>query len=163
MPLGIVIPTDRDEPIYTREFNGLSDYQEVIGGLIEPIDLPQPYPATMYVDEEGRLKNLELNARASLIVMAHNPLYLFRGINVLGPAVIVGEPDEEGETQDVPPDLVQLLTLDSEYKVLFQTSDDPEAWNGNLRRFTDVAEAYEHGINLAYRWHAVERIRVVAA
>lgn len=163
MPLGIVVPVDRNEPIYTREFNGLSDYQEVVGGLIEPIDLPQPHPATMYVNEEGRLLKLEFNARASLIVMAHNQQYLFRGINVVGPAVIVGEPDEEGETQDVPPDLVQLLTVESEYKVLFQTADDPEAWNGNLRRFTDVTEAYEHGINIAYRWHAVERIRVVAA
>lgn len=163
MPLGVVIPTRTDEPIYTREFFGLSDYQEEVGGLIEPIDLSEPNPATMYVDEEGRLKNLAFNARASLIVMAHNPHYLFRGVNILGPAVIVGEPDEDGDTQDIPPDLLQLLTLTTEYKVLFQTSDDAEAWNGNLRRFSNVTEAYEHGINLAYRWTAVERIRVVAA
>jgi hypothetical protein len=163
MPWGIYIPTDQEAPMEFRLFGQLRDYQEAVEGLIEPIDLILPTEATMYVDEEGRLKRASYNARATFIVMAHNPAYLFAGANILGPVVIIGPPDEDGEAQDVPAEFVDLLLKTAEYKVEVQTVDDAEAWNGNARRFTDLLAAYEHGINLAHRWFAVERVRIVPA
>lgn len=163
MPKGIVIPVLESEPMYIREFDSLNDYQVVIGGYIEPVDLTVPNPATMYVDEEGLLKQKEGNARATLLLMLHNPAYLFTGALIVGTTVIVGPPDDEGDTLNVPDYFATLLIETHEYKVEVQTADDPYAWNGNQRRFERWEEAAEHGISLARRWMAVERVRVVAA
>jgi hypothetical protein len=163
MPCGIVIPTDMEEPMYVADFSDYRDYQKVIGGNFEPVDLTEPTEATVYVDEEGLLKSLPLNVRATLMVMVHNPAFLYHGANLLGTAVIVGAPDDEGETKDVPSEFVELLLHTTSYKIEVQTSDDKETWNGNQRRFERIEEAYDHAINLAYKWFAVERVRVVAA
>lgn len=163
MPKGIVIPADPEAPMEVRDFSGLADYQEAVGGLIEPVDLVAPAPATLYVDEEGRLKQANFNARATFIAMVHNPAYLFTGCMFLGDAVLVGAPDDEGETQDLPDEFEQLLLNTSLYKILVQTADDGEAWNGNLSRFEDLHSAYESAIALAHRWLAVERVKVVPA
>jgi hypothetical protein len=163
MPIGIVIPVSTAEPMFTLYFDGLDDYQQIINGYIEPVDLALPEPSTMFVDEEGLNKQLDFNSRATLIAMVLNPTMLYHGANLLGTAVIVGQPDGEGETQSVPDSLIDLLLHTPEYKIEVQTTDDPEAWNTNQRRFTSFPDACDHAINLAYKWTAVERIRVVAA
>lgn len=163
MPLGIVIPTDTSEPMYSRNFDGLADYQEVIGGLIEGVELTDPTQACLYVDEEGLLKQREWNSRATLLLMVHNPRFMFHGTMILGPAIIVGPADDEGDTLDAPEEFVALMLSTPTYKVEVQTMDDPNAWNGNQRRFTAIEEAYEHGVNLAHKWTAVERVRISPA
>lgn len=161
MVIGIVIPADEDEPIYKQEFKSLSDYQQAVGGLIEAIDLDSP-PATIYVNEEGKLQGLPLNRRATMISWMHNSS--FRGKDVIkGDAVLVGPPDDEGKTLAVPQAYVFLLFETATYRIEVQTADDPAAWNGNQARYDNWVEAYNAGLGLWERWLAVENVRVIAA
>lgn len=161
MPIGIVIPVDEIEPIFRTELAHFTDYQKVIGGYFQVIDLTNP-EASLYVDEEGKLKHLQMNRRATMLMWIHNPAFMHRDI-VTGPALIVGPPDKEGETQNVPQELDDLLFDTLSYKVEVQTIDNGEAWNSNQRRYSEWPEAYNAGLSLAERWMAVERVRIVPA
>lgn len=162
--IGIVIPADEELPIYSRIFDSLEEYQEVLGGNLEHVEINSPELAGMFVDEEGLMKRPhEFNIRASLFLMIHNPAFLFHGAHILGPAIIVGPPDSEGNTQDAPDPYIKLLLHTLQYKIEVQTADNAEAWNSNQRTFAELEDAYKYGIDLAYRWTAVERVRVVPA
>jgi len=163
MPRGIVIPWDRAQAIRLQEFNGLDDYQKAVGGLIEHVELLTPAPAGIFLNEEGRLHQADFNPRATLLLMVHNQAFLYGGAKLLGDVVVIGPVDDEGETLDVPGYYEELLLHTTEYKVEVQTMDNSEAWNTNQRRFTEMEEAYHFGVDLAYRWTAVERVRVSAA
>lgn len=63
--------------------NRLEALQYAVGGYIETI--PLGHGALMIVDEEGRLKGLARNRIASLVA----------GMDIVGPALIVGEDGEE--------------------------------------------------------------------
>ena len=161
MPKGIFIPLDQEQPLEVRDFAGLSDYQSAVEGLIEPMDLDRP-DSTLYVNEEGKLVRLEQNRRATLILWLHNSRY--RGADIiLGNAVLIGQPDEEGDTQDVPEDLINLLFKTETFKIEVNTLDDLNAWNGNLARYESWTDAYAAGLSLATRWFAVNHVRVVPA
>jgi len=45
--------------------------------------------------------------------------------------------------------------------VEFQTLDEPNVFNGNMRRFEDYFEAANYALLKARAWLAVERTRVV--
>ncbi len=161
MVKGIFIPTDDEQPLEIREFDGLHDYQQAVGGLIEAMDIDRP-SATLFINEEGKIHGLERNRRATLILWLH--LTRWRGADVLaGDVVVIGQPDDEGETQDVPQELVDLLFNTENYKVEVNTLDDLTAWNGNQRRYSDWMQAYMAGLSLADRWYAVNHVRVVPA
>lgn len=64
MPQGILIPVEEAEPLRVVELKKVSDYQAAIGGWVEVVDLDSP-EASIWFDEEGKLKNLPLNRRAS--------------------------------------------------------------------------------------------------
>ena len=92
-----------------RVFRQLSDYQSAVEGLIEPIRLYdytyEKEVATMYVDEEGRLKeNPRINAVAGGIS------FLLNGEDILyGNVVIVGGDDGVGYHEDVPDWIVEFV------------------------------------------------------
>jgi hypothetical protein len=161
MAKGIFIPADEDRPLEIRNFDGLSDYQTAVGGLIEPMNLDRP-SSTLYLNEEGKLIGLPKNRRSTLLLWLHNTRW--RGADVLkGDAVLIGSPDDDGETQDVPDELVTLLLHTETYKVEVNTIDDLNTWNGNQMRYGDWQEAYAAGLSLAGRWFAVNHVRVVPA
>lgn len=105
----LVIPVDIMEDISTRV---LQDYdykkgQEIVGGLIQPLDL-EPIRSTIWCNEEGHMLGLPLNRRATAFLYAMAPEH--RGFNVLmGDCYLTGEPDEDGNTTSVPEDVVQTL------------------------------------------------------
>ena len=93
-----------------RVFKQLSDYQQAVEGLIEIVNLyDHTYSnivATMYVDEEGRIKyeNPRLNTVASGIS------HLLNNENMLyGNAIIVGAGDGEGYDTDIPDWLLNFV------------------------------------------------------
>lgn len=161
MPKGIVIPADPFAPMTVRSFDGLAGYQKVVDGLIEAVQLTEPVGATLFVDEEGRFKRSPFNPRATYIAMVHNPDLMFSGCMIIGDAVLVGDPDEEGETQDVPKQLIDLLLHTKKYRVEAQVSQDSDDWNDYRRHYPDMLDAYDCAITLAHSWHAVKRARVV--
>lgn len=102
---GVVIHADGT---YSRkQFKQLSDYQQAVGGLIEPVRLlNHTYEeiACMYVNEEGLLIGLPFNERATKLS------FLFQSDNLLvGDAVIIGASDEEGDDTDIPEWLAKFI------------------------------------------------------
>ncbi|WP_396653769.1 DUF3846 domain-containing protein [Microbacterium sp. ARD31] len=62
---GLLIPSGED-PIEERTLASLPDYQKAVGGWIEAIDLPD-VGITIYVNEEGLLRQLPFNPRATFL------------------------------------------------------------------------------------------------
>ena len=123
------------------------------------IDRPE---ATLILNEEGKLMGLPMNRRATLLLWVH--LTRWRGHDALaGDVLIVGRPDDDGNMQDVPRELVDLLFKTKEYKYEVTTFDSLTTWSGNQRRYDDWVAAYNDGLALASRWFAVNDVRIVAA
>lgn len=124
MVKGIHVPVDPSEPLEVCDFANLAAYQAAVEGWIEPVDIPD-LGITIYVNEEGRLRHLPFNSRASFLWWYNVPQA--RQAMLVGNAVIVGMPDKNGDNTDVPDELVALLTAEGEYAVLIKIGDDP-AW-----------------------------------
>lgn len=157
----IQIPVDEDRPLYKVAIENLTGMQDAVGGYIEVIDLG-PLTASLIVNEEGKLMKLPINRRATLLFWLLFPSIRGRDV-IAGNALIVGHPDSTGNTTDAPPNVVELLFDTKSYKAEFQTFDDPDKFNGNLRRFDDYFEAANYALCKADSWTAVQRTRVVAA
>lgn len=161
MPLAIVIPADEDQPLESRLLQSLDDYYEVVGGLFEAVDTEEPH-ASFFVNEEGKLIDLPLNRRATLLWWGTTRAA--RNADVLmGDVLIVGPPDDEGETTDVPAEVLEMLFPSSEFRVEVETLDTPGAWNGNQARYSTCFDAWNAAFSLMERWMAVTDIRIVAA
>lgn len=72
MVQGIVIPASDSESLVGAEFAKLEDYQRVVVGWIEAVDIPD-LNATIYVNEEGLLRGLLFNWRATFLWWFHVP------------------------------------------------------------------------------------------
>ena len=66
MVKALVVPTTEGEPIVECEVKKLEDYQAVVGGWIEPVDIPA-LGVTVYVHEEGLMLDLPFNPRATFL------------------------------------------------------------------------------------------------
>lgn len=91
-----------------KVFKQLQDYQQVVDGLIEAVRLYdytyENEVATIYVNEEGRLIDLPMNA------VAGGLSFLLNGEDFLvGNAIVVGASDEEGYDTDVPEWIVEFI------------------------------------------------------
>jgi len=161
MVTGVIIPADESVAVARHEFNGLHDYQEAVGGLIEAIDLEFP-AMSFFANDEGKLIGLPINRRATILWWLHSPA-VFGYDMIAGDAVLVGQPDRVGETQSVPDELVALLTAAQSFKVEVQTAGPDSPWCGNRRRFADYFAAARYAVDLRARWTQVTRARVVAA
>lgn len=95
---GIVITTDNELEIKDFGEPLHKTLGEAVGGYIEVVRLAGPY--RMIVDEEGLLKDYEVNPMAS---------YLYNGNYIVGNAVIMKEGYVDGE-----PDIVGLNDVESE-------------------------------------------------
>ncbi len=62
----------------------LQELQQLVGGLVEAV--PTTTRLRMYVNEEGRLKGLPLNVKATALLPPH---YLQAGNFIVGDAVVV--------------------------------------------------------------------------
>ncbi|SFS14708.1 protein of unknown function [Agrococcus baldri] len=97
------------------EVDEMADYQSLVDGWVEALQVPS-LGITIFVNEEGRLRRLKFNARASLLWWQRTPEA--RNQMICGDAVIVGTPDATGKSTDAPDDLVTMLTEDGLFAVL---------------------------------------------
>lgn len=85
--------------------NSLGSFQAVVGGYIEGVFGEE---ATIYVDEDGRVKTLPINLLASLfaqrVLHCAAPLY--------GTALIVGPSDGSGNDTHVRQSVVDYYTME---------------------------------------------------
>lgn len=81
---GIVIHETGDLEVV--DIRGLSDMQAAVGGYIEPVRIPD---GQMYVDEDGKMKGLAPNLRATAVANHwFDPL--------CGPVLVLGSTDGSG-------------------------------------------------------------------
>ncbi len=101
------IPTEADEPITELQVEKLEDYQAAVGGWIEPVDLPD-LGVTIYVHEEGQVRGLPFNSRAAFLWWYFVPEAREKAM-LVGPALVVGMPDRNGDSTDIPPHVVEMI------------------------------------------------------
>lgn len=155
----IVIPADtevamRREQIAPR----LPDYQAITGGSIERVSLENP-AASLYVNEDGKLLELPLNRRATLLLWMHNPAFRYRDA-IVGDALLIGPVDGDGYDTKVPDELANVLFETKRFRPEVQVHGE-SGWHGNDRRFDNWIDAYSYALDLSRRWTAVRDIRVV--
>lgn len=155
---GIVIPVDESQPIYpvTIERGDYQAYQKYVGGNFDVVNFAD---ATYFVHDEGKVIGLDLNRRATLLLWLLDSRW--RGRDVInGHAVLVGQPDDEGDTMSVPEALYDLLLNTEGYRVEVQTGTPK--WDSNRIVYDDPFEAANAGLSLAERWLLVTDVRIVA-
>lgn len=128
----IQIPVDEERPLYKVAIEDLSGMQAAVGGFIEFVDLPT-LDASMVINEEGKLEKRPINRRATLMFWLLYPKMINRDA-IAGDVLIVGHPDKDGNTTDAPAEVIKLLFETESYKAEFQTCDEPDVFNGNMRR-----------------------------
>ncbi|WP_205781387.1 DUF3846 domain-containing protein [Planctomonas deserti] len=152
------IPTDADEPITELEVSKLEDYQAEVGGWIEPVDIPE-LGVTVYVHEEGLILNLPLNSRATFLWWYFVPGARQKAM-LVGPALIVGLPDRNGDSTDIPAHAAEMFTQAGIWRVEVQVVDDP-TWYRNQATYDDYFEALVWAMVTLERWTTAEDVRVV--
>lgn len=141
----IVIPADDEEPLRQADLSvgGLEDRQQLVGGLIQGVDLPDP-PARLYFNEDGKLMKLPPNKRATLLLWLHNPRFRYRDF-IVGDAFMVGPVGRRSADTSVPDQYVRTLFEGTRFRVDLQPRGTSE-WNEHPERFDNWETAYEHAM-----------------
>jgi hypothetical protein len=158
MTKGIYLPADELAPLEVRDFADFMDYQSVVGGLFDVVDLPD-LSATVYVNDEGLIIGLPVNPRATYLWWLCVPAAREMSF-LVGDAVIIGMPDDEGNNTDIPQDLLHALTFDGQFRVEVVVRGDPN-WYTNIARYPNYWDAAAWAGTLRERWTEVEHMRVV--
>lgn len=88
---------------HTEIESDLRAFQGVVGGYIEGV---YGRVGTIYVNEEGLVHGLPFNAHATIFAQR----VLSVPVHLVGPALIVGPADTEGNDTDVRPAVVDYFT-----------------------------------------------------
>lgn len=120
MVTGLFIPADPDQNLEIREITGLKDLQQAVDGWIEAVDIPQ-FGVTIYVNEEGLVRRLPFNSRASFLWWHHEPRS--RRAMLVGDVIMVGLRDEINDYADVPSEVLDVLTTVQSFAVVLRLSE----------------------------------------
>lgn len=159
MVQGIVIPADAESPLEQRDFARLEDYQAAVGGWIEAVDLLD-FGVTIYVNEEGLLRHLPFNSRASFLWWYHVPEARQKAM-LVGDAVLIGLPDRNGNSTDLPDAVRDILLSSARHRVEVRTAGDA-IWHRNRPTYPDYWEAIVWAMVLLERVAEVEDVRIVS-
>lgn len=98
----LLIPAEAEKPVEVKEIGDdlLTAFQSLVDGDIEAIGLNEP-PAVMYMNEEGKLRGLPYNDRATVLLWQCSPAFRNRDF-IAGACLIVGLPDDNGNDTDCP-------------------------------------------------------------
>ncbi|KZE43301.1 DUF3846 domain-containing protein [Microbacterium sp. T32] len=114
MVQGIIIPADNTAPLRASALDSLADYQRAVGGWFEAVDIPD-LGVTMYVNEEGLIRDLPYNRRVTFLWRFHVPQA--RDARLVGDVAVVGLTDSHGETTELPNELRERLLEPGVYRV----------------------------------------------
>lgn len=180
MVKGIYVPADDNKSLEVRELTKLEDYRAAVDGWIEAVDVPA-LGVTVYVNEEGLIRRLPFNPRASFLWWYHVP-GAHRAM-LVGDVIVVGAPDENGDSTDVQDEIVDLLTVAREYAVAIRiggsstlsesdgklssillplTHGDP-SWCLSLTRHENYFSAAAWAVVFRERWAEAVDVKVVSS
>ena len=114
MVQGIIIPADNTAPLTASRLDSLENYMRAVGGWIEAVDIPD-LGVTLYVNEEGLIRDLPFNRRATFLWRFH--VRQARNARLVGDVAVVGLTDDEGENTELPSDLRRRLLKPGVYRV----------------------------------------------
>lgn len=124
MVRGIIIPADNSASLTAATFETLDDYRQIVGGWIEAVDIPN-LGASLYVNEEGLVRGLPYNRRATFLWWFGVPQA--RGVAMLvGDAVLTGLPNTTNESLDVPAGIHAELLEPGTYRVWIRDHGDAQ-------------------------------------
>ena len=91
-----IIPADSGQDVTFEELDhiGLQYLQMKVGGYVEAIGVPDT-GVSLYLNEEGKLAGLPVNARANRL--AHRHQAIFPSDFIVGDVVVVGPVDARGD------------------------------------------------------------------
>lgn len=95
MAEAVFIPADVTEPLSRLEIENLDDYQKAVGGYIQVVYRDN---LAVYLNEEGKLQGLPVNARATDFLKG----YLHPGDYIAGNALVFQANLETGVDDDCP-------------------------------------------------------------
>lgn len=102
----ITVPASDSQQVTTNNSPGdLAALQAAVGGYIETVGTGN---ICIYLDEEGKLKNLPVNTRATKL--AHRIKAISDRDVIVGTAVITGINNDTGEPADAPQAALTYLT-----------------------------------------------------
>lgn len=137
MVKSIVIPHNPARSPRLRELADAGDFQAVVDGWLEPIDMPAQ-GVTVYVNEAARREHLPINCRAMAIWWLYTadptqyPIFL-------GDVVLTGIGDDE-ETGDVPERIIRDIFEPQEFVVQACPHGD-NSWHDTYARFESIFDA----------------------
>jgi len=159
MVTGIVIPHETTVALQKVEFQNLTDYQTAVGGYIETVQL-EGHPLVIVADEDGKVKRLPINRRATCLWWLLNPDGL-GGDFLVGDVVILGA-QKRGDMTDIPDRLTALLLDTHEYQVQVCLSRQFNNWVPIGRTYDDFFEATISALGLMEVWEPPKDVKVVA-
>lgn len=158
MPRGIVIPHDLSVQPHEQTFENLASYQAAVGGYIEPVRMPRA-KLLIYANEEGKVRSLPHNRRATALWWLHDPMMREQD-ELVGDVVLLGA--RGAAERDVPSDLADLILLTDEYRVEIQIADR-SGWYLVDTMQSDYFAAAIQGLLHVRSDDVVKDVRIVAA
>lgn len=157
MVQGLFIPAMELLPVAIDGFDGLDSFQTAVDGFIEPITVRKP-PLTIYVNEEGKVRHLPVNRRATYMWWLFEPAS--RGVDVIvGDAVVAAS-----ERSPVAVGLLRTLhgAAAGSFRVEAKSARPPFGWIPHSEPlFTDWFEAAKYAIWLEHKAVDIRDVRVV--
>ncbi|MEW1707324.1 DUF3846 domain-containing protein [Microbacterium sp. NPDC089190] len=157
MVQGIIIPASDAEDMRAIELKEVEDYQKAVGGWIEALDIDS-FGCTMYLNEEGLIRGLQYNRRATYLWWYHVPHARGRA-RLAGDAVLVGLPDRNGRSTDVSTSVRELMLGMTLCQVELQRLNSPE-WRAAPSELQTYIEAVV-GATLMMEYAPERSLRVV--
>jgi hypothetical protein len=161
MITGIHIPQDAEIALSELQLNGLTDYQHAVGGYVELIHIDFPR-LTMFANEEGKLRNLPVNRRATCLWWLFSPAARGRDF-VVGDVVLVGAARCRQTTTELPEDLRPLLRTTSVFLIEARHNGDAKRWHPTQARFSNFFEAAIAALSMVESSRLITDVRVVGS
>lgn len=106
----LISPDETVKPVDIADYDHL---HEVVGGFYELVSFTER--ADAFVDEDGKSKRLPVNHLATFLT-GRFQIGLRPDDYIVGPLVLLGPPDDEGDSTDLPDDFsAEVLTAIAEY------------------------------------------------
>jgi hypothetical protein len=158
MTWGVIIPADESQPPRLKMFQDFTEYQEAVGGPFQALDL-EAVPASFFVNDEGKLMGLEQNRRATLVWWASVAGIIGHDV-LVGDVVLVGLPDDDGDTQSLPGELQRIFTQRDRFRVEYVRQKSPEP-RVTVEIMETWPEAYEYACIIQGRFPDIISTKVV--
>ena len=129
---------DGEAKMHLEEFQSLADYQHAVGGYIQPAEIAA-FGVTIYVHEEGLLRQFPLNSRVTFLWWFHTPEARQRAM-LVGNAVIIEATERNGDNGSVQREVIELLMETRVYRVEVEVVGEND-WRRNQTTYNDYSDA----------------------